>query len=53
VHAPFTAEQFDLLKAILEAFTRQLARVVRIHHRHLPDDVWRDDIDDNPDSLAA
>lgn len=54
VNTPFSQEQIDLLKALSSAFTKQLAHVVHVHHRHLPEDAWPDDdFDDNPDSLAA
>lgn len=36
----FNAEALRLLDLLSAAFARQLARVVRIHHRHLPKDQW-------------
>jgi DNA-binding NarL/FixJ family response regulator len=36
----FNAEAVRLLGLLSAAFARQLARVVRIHHRHLPKDQW-------------
>ncbi|MFN0012117.1 MAG: hypothetical protein ACKVS8_10800 [Phycisphaerales bacterium] len=49
---PFDPRQFSLLQELSEVFGRQLARVIRIHHRHLPKDQWgslgdpADDADD-------
>lgn len=39
-HSPFSAEFIDLLQRLGEIFGRQLAKVVRIHHRHIPRDKW-------------
>ncbi len=36
----FNAEALRLLDLLSAAFARQLGRVVRIHHRHLPKDQW-------------
>lgn len=38
--APFTAADMALLTGLARVFAAQLARVVRIHHRHLPRDKW-------------
>ncbi|MCC5785625.1 MAG: hypothetical protein JJU33_02860 [Phycisphaerales bacterium] len=37
---PIEAEQTPLLRMVAEQFGRQLARVVKVHHRQLPDDHW-------------
>lgn len=37
---PLEAEQTPLLRMVAEQFGRQLARVVKVHHRQLPDDHW-------------
>lgn len=37
---PFDAATPDLLGRLASVFGAQLARVVRIHHRHLPKDQW-------------
>jgi CheY-like chemotaxis protein len=37
---PFPAELAPLLARLGEVFAAQLARVIRIHHRHLPRDQW-------------
>ena len=37
---PFEPAKFALLQEISEVFGKQLARVIRIHHRHLPKDQW-------------
>lgn len=37
---PFTDALVEELQAIRDLFADQLARVVRIHHRHLPLDKW-------------
>ncbi len=37
---PFGADAAALLGQLSEVFGRQLARVIRIHHRHLPRDKW-------------
>lgn len=39
-HAGFGPELVDLLGMLAEKFGEQLARVVKIHHRHLPKDKW-------------
>ncbi len=36
----FEPPKFALLQEVAEVFGRQLARVIRIHHRHLPKDQW-------------
>lgn len=44
---PFSAEATRTLQVAAELFGRQMARVIRIHHRHKPDELWGvdDDID--------
>jgi len=37
---PFTDDFITLLQRLGELFGKQLAKVVRIHHRHLPRDKW-------------
>ena len=37
---PFDQKHFPLLRAVGDVFGSQLARVIRIHHRHLPRDKW-------------
>jgi FixJ family two-component response regulator len=54
---PFSEAALSTLKIISDVFAQQLARVVRVHHRHLPKDQWgglgmADDADDDID-LAA
>jgi len=52
---PFTADQVAVFRTIAELFARQLSRVVRTHHRHLPRDQWGalGDPDDGWDDLDA
>lgn len=53
---PFPETLIPTLKVIADLFGKQLARVIHIHHRHLPKDQWggfeADDEDDDID-LAA
>lgn len=54
---PFPDSLIPTLRIIADLFGKQLARVIRIHHRHLPKDQWGgfgalDDGDDDID-LAA
>jgi hypothetical protein len=50
---PFPDELVPQLKVMSDLFAKQLARVIRIHHRHLPDkqwtgfDSWDDDEEDS------
>lgn len=37
---PYPAELLPTLRTVADLFGRQLARVIRIHHRHLPRDQW-------------
>jgi hypothetical protein len=37
---PFSAALLEQVKTIGELFASQLARVIHIHHRHLPKDKW-------------
>lgn len=39
-HQPFPDHLIPLLGRVSECFGAQLARVIRIHHRHLPRDKW-------------
>lgn len=38
--AAFTEHDVKLLQIISDQFARQLARVIHVHHRHLPKDQW-------------
>ncbi len=38
--SPFPAGTSGVLTGLRDAFGQQLARVIRIHHRHLPRDKW-------------
>jgi len=53
--SPFTGEILAQLEVIREIFTEQLAKVVRIHHRHMPGDHWPgfDVEDDSSGGMAA
>lgn len=48
---PFPERVMPTLRVVRDLFTRQLSRVIHIHHRHLPKDQWggfgegEDDID--------
>lgn len=49
---PFGDELLPMMGVIAELFGRQLARVIRIHHRHLPKDKWGGfDAEGGPDDL--
>lgn len=37
---PFEPEALETLSVLAPAFARQLARVIRVHHRHKPKDPW-------------
>ena len=37
---PFSDKHTPMLGVIADLFARQLGRVIRIHHRHLPKDQW-------------
>lgn len=39
-HAPFPETLLPLLQCVAELFGRQLARVIHVHHRHLPKHKW-------------
>lgn len=39
-HAPFNQPLLDQVKTVGEMFAAQLARVIHIHHRHLPKNKW-------------
>lgn len=52
----FPADSAQALSMVRDEFGRQLARVIRIHHRHLPRDKWGapgDGWDNAEDDLAA
>ncbi|MCL4741119.1 MAG: response regulator [Phycisphaerales bacterium] len=51
----FNADAVRLLGTIAELFGRQLARVIHVHHRHLPKDKWGlpGTADDDDIDLAA
>ena len=38
--APYPDELLGVLRSVSTLFARQLARVIHIHHRHLPKDKW-------------
>ena len=38
--SPFTPQLLEQVKTVGELFAAQLARVIHIHHRHLPKDKW-------------
>lgn len=53
---PFEAPLLTMFGLIADAFGKQLGRVIRIHHRHLPRDQWDSidgDIDEGDIDLAA
>lgn len=48
---PFSSELRKTLTTLAELFTRQVARVVSIHHRHLPKSQWgKSGLFDEPDA---
>lgn len=50
----FPAELDAQLRVMGDIFAAQLARVIRIHHRHKPENAWPGfEEDDGPDELAA
>ncbi len=52
--ALFAPDLVELLRSLSAAFTRQLAHVIHVHHRHLPDDDWPPFQDDHDSGgLAA
>lgn len=40
---PFSAKALRTIQVASELFGKQMARVIRVHHRHKPDEIWRDD----------
>ena len=50
--SPYPAPLLEQLRTVGELFAAQLARVIRIHHRHLPKDQWGaiGDTDDGDES---
>ncbi len=53
VNAPFAADHVKMLRSLSAVFTRQLAHVIHVHHRHLPDDEWPPHEADGEGGLAA
>ncbi|MBZ0170758.1 MAG: hypothetical protein K8E66_00110, partial [Phycisphaerales bacterium] len=50
---PFSLQTARTVQIASELFGRQMSRVIHVHHRHLPEDVWgEDEVDDDID-LAA
>jgi len=47
---PFAPDLVKMLRALSAVFTRQLAHVIHVHHRHLPDDQWPPAFDSDMDS---
>lgn len=47
---PFSPDLVRMLRALSAVFTRQLAHVIHVHHRHLPDDQWPPSFDSDMDS---
>ncbi|USN97996.1 MAG: response regulator [Phycisphaeraceae bacterium] len=44
---PFSMQTARTVQIAAELFGRQMARVIQVHHRHIPQDLWgEDDIDD-------
>lgn len=54
-HAPFPETLLPLLQCVADQFGRQLARVIHVHHRHLPKHKWGSpgdtDADTGPDDI--
>ncbi|GAB5497237.1 MAG: hypothetical protein Phyf2KO_23170 [Phycisphaerales bacterium] len=58
-HEPFGSEIVQILETISGLFSRQLARIIHVHHRHLPKHKWGAlgdepdsyDFDDGPDDI--
>jgi DNA-binding response OmpR family regulator len=55
---PFGEALLPVFRTIAELFGRQLARVIHVHHRHLPKDQWGgfgpgDEDDQSDDRMAA
>ena len=58
-HEPFSSEIVQILETISALFSRQLARIIHVHHRHLPKHQWgalgdgpeNYDFDDGPDDI--
>lgn len=50
---PFSGEAVETLRTIMDLFASQLARVIQVHHRHLPKDQWGafDEPDDEFDDI--
>jgi hypothetical protein len=51
----YTPSLIEQLRTIGELFAAQLARVIRIHHRHIPKDQWGaiGDADDEADDIGG
>jgi DNA-binding response OmpR family regulator len=48
---PFSETALSTLQVVSQVFAQQLARVVRVHHRHLPKNQWGMLADDGDDDL--
>jgi DNA-binding response OmpR family regulator len=48
---PFPEAVISTLRIVAALFGRQLARVIHIHHRHLPKDQWNGFCDDGDDDI--
>ncbi len=53
VRTPFETELLNVMPVIAEAFGKQLARVIHVHHRHLPKDKWGTFGTESDEGLAA
>ncbi len=43
---PFSMQAVRTVQIASDLFGRQLARVIHVHHRHMPDDLWDEDLDE-------
>ncbi len=50
ITTPFAPDLVKMLRALSAVFTRQLAHVIHVHHRHLPNDQWPPSFDSDMDS---
>lgn len=48
-NTPFPEPLVPLLRTLSDLFAQQLARVVHVHHRHLPQSQWGDTLDPSHD----
>jgi len=54
IKTPFAPDLVNMLRSLSAVFTRQLAHVIHVHHRHLPDDDYPPFSDsDDEGGLAA